>query len=104
MTLAPEPRIAHRSSHGPCVRRSGLIAVWVAVSARPFLKAARFWSPTKGYYLEAGGIRQSFALSPDGERIFTARTRAGVRVFPDEPEALPFGARGIRLSEPDGQS
>lgn len=40
-------------------------------------------SPPKGYYLEGGGIRQSFALSPDGGRIaFTAKDASGAfRLF-----------------------
>ena len=39
--------------------------------------------PPKGYYLEGGGIRQAFALSPDGRRIaFTARDASGAfRLF-----------------------
>jgi Tol biopolymer transport system component/DNA-binding winged helix-turn-helix (wHTH) protein len=39
--------------------------------------------PPKGYYLEGGGVRQSFALSPDGERIaFTAKDSSGAfRLF-----------------------
>jgi Tol biopolymer transport system component/DNA-binding winged helix-turn-helix (wHTH) protein len=45
----------------------------------PPLKATQFLiEPPKGYYLEGGGIRQSFALSPDGERIaFTAKDASG---------------------------
>ena len=37
----------------------------------------------KGYYLEGGGVRQSFALSPDGGRIaFTAKDASGAfRLF-----------------------
>jgi Tol biopolymer transport system component len=39
--------------------------------------------PPKGYYLQGGGTRQSFALSPDGERIaFTAKDSSGAfRLF-----------------------
>jgi len=39
--------------------------------------------PPKGYYLEGGGVRQSFALSPDGGRIaFTAKDASGAfRLF-----------------------
>jgi Tol biopolymer transport system component len=34
--------------------------------------------PPKGYYFEGGGIRQAFALSPDGRRIaFTAKDASG---------------------------
>jgi len=48
------------------------------------MKATQFLiTPPKGYYLEGGGIRQSFALSPDGERIaFTAKDASGsLRLF-----------------------
>ena len=51
-------------------------ASWMALhrSPAPPVKATQFLvAPPKGYYLEGGGIRQSFALSPDGGRIaFTA--------------------------------
>jgi len=50
----------------------------------PPVKATEFLiTPPKGYYLEGGGIRQSFALSPDGGRIaFTAKDGTGVfRLF-----------------------
>ncbi len=53
---------------------------WIAFHRFPVpLKAARLLiTPPKGYYLEGGGIRQSFALSPDGERIaFTAKDASG---------------------------
>lgn len=62
------------------------VAFWVALHrspARP-LKATQFQvAPPKGYYLEGGGIRQSFALSPDGGRIaFTAKDASGAfRLF-----------------------
>jgi len=50
--------------------------------------------PPKGYYLEGGGIRQSFALSPNGERIaFTAKDSSGAfRLFLrdfSQPESRP---------------
>lgn len=53
-------------------------------SPAPSLKVMQFLiTPPKGYYLEGGGIRQSFALSPDGERIaFTAKDESGAfRLF-----------------------
>ncbi len=54
---------------------------WMAVhrSPAPLVKATRFLVvPPKGYYLEGGGVRQSFALSPDGGRIaFTAKDASG---------------------------
>src|SRR4029077_9480180 len=77
------------------------------------LKSARFLvSPPKGYYLEAGGIRQSFALSPDGERIaFTAKDTSGAfRIFLrdfSDPESRPVadGLGGYSVVwSPDGQS
>jgi len=56
-------------------------ASWMAFHRTPVppVKATRFLiTPPKGYYLEGGGIRQSFALSPDGERIaFTAKDASG---------------------------
>ena len=91
-----------------------LLISWVAGQRAPVsLKPARFLvSPPKGYYLEAGGVRQSFALSPDGERIaFTAKDASGeFRVFLrdfSEPESHPVadgeGGYSVVLS-PDGQS
>jgi eukaryotic-like serine/threonine-protein kinase len=54
---------------------------WIALHHRPALpvKATQFLvAPPQGYYLEGGGIRQSFALSPDGGRIaFTAKDASG---------------------------
>ena len=91
-----------------------LLISWVAVQRSPVSpKAARFLvSPPKGYYLEAAGVRQSFALSPDGERIaFTAKDTSGafgvfLRDF-SEPESRPVadskGAYSVVWS-PDGQS
>jgi Tol biopolymer transport system component/DNA-binding winged helix-turn-helix (wHTH) protein len=56
----------HRSSRPLAVRPTQLVIL-----------------PPKGYYLEGGGVRQSFALSPDGERIaFTAKDSSGAfRLF-----------------------
>src|SRR5438270_9160273 len=59
---------------------------WVSVhySSTPTIRPSRLLiTPPKGYYLEGGGIRQSFALSPDGERIaFTAKDASGAfRLF-----------------------
>src|SRR5262249_17348905 len=90
-----------------------LVASVLASRSSPVsLKAARFLvSPPKGYYVEAGGIRRSFALSPDGERIaFTAKNASGAfRVFLrnfSEPEARPVadgdGAYSVFWSA-DGQ-
>ena len=84
------------------------------VSVRQFLlRRLGFWFPhPKGYYLEAAGVRQSFALSPDGERIaFTAKDTSGAfRVFLrdfSEPESRPVadGEGGYSVVwSPDGQS
>jgi Tol biopolymer transport system component len=68
--------------------------------------------PPKGYYLEGAGIRQSFALSPDGERIaFTAKDSSGAfRLFLRDFSELEFrpvadgdGAYSV-VWTPDGQS
>jgi len=61
-------------------------ASWMAFrrSSNSPLKPTQFLvAPPKGYYLEGGGIRQSFALSPDGGRIaFTAKDASGAfRLF-----------------------
>src|SRR4051794_15839916 len=48
------------------------------------LKATQFLvAPPQGYYLESGGARQAFALSPDGGRLaFTAKDASGAfRLF-----------------------
>jgi Tol biopolymer transport system component/DNA-binding winged helix-turn-helix (wHTH) protein len=56
-------------------------ALWMALHRSPVppLKATQFLvAPPNGYYLEGGGNRQSFALSPDGGRIaFTAKDASG---------------------------
>ena len=56
-------------------------ASWPALqrSPAPSVKATQFLvTPPKGYYFEGGGVRQSFALSPDGSRIaFTAKAGTG---------------------------
>ena len=61
--------------------------LWAALHRSPRPVAARPTQlvilPPKGYYFEGGGVRQSFALSPDGERIaFTAKDSSGAfRLF-----------------------
>jgi len=59
----------------------GAAASWPALhrSPAPPVKATQFLLiPPKGYYFEGGGVRQSFALSPDGSRIaFTAKDGTG---------------------------
>ena len=92
----------------------GLLVFWLAGQRAPApLKTARVLvTPPKGYYLEAAGVRQSFALSPDGERIaFTAKDASGAfRVFLrdlSEPESRPVadGEGGYSVVwSPDGQS
>lgn len=56
-------------------------ASWMALPRSPVppLKATQFLVvPPKGYFLEGGGLRQAFALSPDGGRIaFTAKDASG---------------------------
>ena len=56
--------------------------LWTALHRSPRPLAVRPTQlvilPPKGYYLEGGGVRQSFALSPDGQRIaFTAKDSSG---------------------------
>jgi len=65
-TLAGFWTVLHRSPRPLAVRPTQLVIL-----------------PPKGYYFEGGGIRQSFALSPDGQRIaFTAKDRSGAfRLF-----------------------
>jgi eukaryotic-like serine/threonine-protein kinase len=115
--LAPEPQPSRRrlvAWAGAGAALVVLLVFWVAVRRSPVsFKAARILvSPPKGYYLEAGGIRQSFALSPDGERIaFTAKDASGafrlfLREF-SEPESRPVadGEGGYSVVwSPDGQS
>ena len=115
--LALEPRPWRRglvASAGAGAVLVVLAVSWLAGQRSPVaIKAARFLvSPPRGYYLEAGGIRQSFALSPDGERVaFTAKDTSGAfRVFLrdfSEPESRPLadGERGYSVIwSPDGQS
>ena len=73
---------------------------WMALRRPPppAVNATRFLiAPPQGYYLEGGGIRQSFALSPDGERIaFTAKDASGAfRLFLREfsEAGVPSGRR-----------
>jgi eukaryotic-like serine/threonine-protein kinase len=115
--LAPEPRpprwrLVAGASAG--VALVVIVVTWLAGQRSPVsLRAARFLvSPPKGYYLEAGGVRQAFALSPDGERIaFTAKDTSGAfRVFLrdfSEAESHPVadGEGGYSVVwSPDGQS
>jgi len=115
--LAPEPQPSRRrlvTWGGAGAALVVLLVSWVAGPRSPvLLKAARFLiSPPKGYYLEAAGVRQSFALSPDGERIaFTAKDSSGAfRVFLrdfSEPESRPVADSEGGYSvvwRPDGQS
>jgi DNA-binding winged helix-turn-helix (wHTH) protein len=108
--LLPEPQSPRRrlvAWAGASAALVVLLVFWAVRQRSPVsFKAARFLiSPPKGYYLEAGGIRQSFALSPDGERIaFTAKDTSGAfRVFLrdfSEPESHPLadGEGGYPLS------
>ena len=115
--LPPEPQPPRRrfgAWAGASAVLVMLLLFWAARQHSPVsFKAVRFLvSPPKGYYLEAGGIRQSFALSPDGERIaFTAKDTSGAfRVFLrdfSEPESnpVPDGEGGYSVVwSPDGQS
>src|SRR6266536_2042875 len=90
-----------------------LLVFWVAGQRSPVLfKPTRFLIyPPKGYYLEGGGVRQSFALSPDGGRIaFTAKDASGAfRLFlrdfselESRPVADGEGAYSV-VWTPDGQ-
>ena len=99
VALAPKPQPSQRrlvAWGGVGAALVVFLLSWVAGHRSPVsLKPARFLvSPPEGYYLEAAGVRQSFALSPDGERIaFTAKDASGAfRVFLrnfSEPESLP---------------
>ena len=115
--LAAEPRPSRRRLLAWAGAGAALVVFvvsWLAGQRSPVsIKAARFLvSPPKGYYLEAGGVRQSFALSPDGERIaFTAKDTSGAfRVFLrdfSEAESHPVadGEGGYSVVwSPDGQT
>lgn len=114
--LVPESQSSRRlvAWAGAGAALAVLLVSWVASQRSPVsIKPARILvSPPKGYYLEAGGIRQSFALSPDGERIaFTAKDTSGAfRVFLrdfSEAESHPVadGEGGYSVVwSPDGQS
>jgi Tol biopolymer transport system component/DNA-binding winged helix-turn-helix (wHTH) protein len=90
-------------------------ALWIALRPSPAasLKATQFQiTPPQGYYFEGGGPRQSFALSPDGERIaFTAKDQSGsfrlfLRDFSElesRPVAGGEGAYSVVWS-PDGRT
>ena len=91
----------------------GVIA-WTARQSLPApVKPSRFLVvPPKGYYFEGGGVRQAFALSPDGERIaFTAKDTSGAfRLFLrdfSQPECHPIadgeGAYSV-VWTPDGRT
>jgi DNA-binding winged helix-turn-helix (wHTH) protein len=90
-------------------------ALWIArfPSSRQLAMRPTQWllTPPRGYYLEGGGLRQSFALSPDGQRIaFTAKDASGsFRLFlrdQSEPESRPVadgeGAYSV-VWTPDGR-
>src|SRR5262249_12294081 len=102
---AAEPQRSRRRFVAWAVAGVALVALLVALIAgrrsTVAVKPARFLvSAPRGYYLEACGPRQSFALSPDGEMIaFTAKEASGAfRVFLrdfSEPEARPVpGSEG----------
>ncbi len=89
--------------------------LWTALHKSPRPLAVRPTQlvilPPKGYYLEGGGTRQSFELSPDGERIaFTAKDSSGAfRLFlrdfselESRPVADGEGAYSV-VWTPDGQ-
>lgn len=90
-------------------------ASWLAFkrASAPPVQATQFSVvPPKGYYFEGGGLRQAFALSPDGSRIaFTAKDANGsFRLFMrdfSELESRPVadgeGAYSVVWS-PDGQT
>lgn len=81
----PEPDPSRRGRMRWTAVAGALLAlaggVWIALHRSPVVpsKATQFVvTPPTGYYLEGGGIRQSFALSPDGGRIaFTAKDSSG---------------------------
>src|SRR4051794_6286908 len=90
-TSEPEPQPVRRGFPPWAAAVAALLAFlagvsWMALRRSPAspMKATQFLiTPPKGYYLEGGGIRQSFALSPDGARIaFTAKDASGAfRLF-----------------------
>jgi Tol biopolymer transport system component/DNA-binding winged helix-turn-helix (wHTH) protein len=116
----PEPLASHRKSSlwigaVAALLVLGAAASWPALhrSPGPPVKATQFLVvPPQGYYLESGGVRQAFALSPDGERLaFTAKDASGAfRLFLhdfSELESHPVsdgdGAYSVVWS-PDGQT
>jgi Tol biopolymer transport system component/DNA-binding winged helix-turn-helix (wHTH) protein len=84
-TQAPEIpsrlRLSLRSGAAIALLILGVASAWPALRrlSAPRMKATQFLVlPPKGYYFEGGGVRQSFALSPDGGRIaFTAKDGTG---------------------------
>src|SRR5439155_24239033 len=91
-----------------------VVAIWAVVrrSPAPPLKATQLLiTPPTGYYLEGAGVRQSFALSPDGRRIaFTAKDASGafrlfLRDFSElESRPVPDGEGAYSVVwTPDGQ-
>jgi DNA-binding winged helix-turn-helix (wHTH) protein/Tol biopolymer transport system component len=94
-TLELVPSAAVSTARLPPMRRgiamwvgtaAALIALVVAVeligrrpSPRAAIKASQLLIvPPKGYSFEGGGVRQAFAVSPDGERVaFTAKDTSG---------------------------
>jgi DNA-binding winged helix-turn-helix (wHTH) protein/Tol biopolymer transport system component len=85
-TSEPEPQPSQRGFPRWTGAVAALLVVltgasWMALHRSPALpvKGTQFLiAPPKGYFLEGGGLRQSFALSPDGGRIaFTAKDASG---------------------------
>jgi DNA-binding winged helix-turn-helix (wHTH) protein len=93
----------------------GAAVSWPALhrSPGPTVKATQFQVvPPQGYYLEGGGVRRSFTLSPDGSRLaFTAKDASGafrlfLRDFSElESHPVPDGEGAYSVVwTPDGQT